>query len=115
MLDNEQLGARFFQHFLKDPDLYSIFIKEWELFKKSGLNELKAFMSDYVNLLDSSGAYNRDFSRWHKQQSAIKESPRKDLRSYEQDMKKWLDMRVLHIDAFVSGWEKSFELHVYDN
>jgi len=106
LLGNEQPGTQFFQHFLNDPELHSIFTKEWEQFKKNGLIELKSFMSDYVSLLDSSGAYSRDFSRWHKQQNATKESPRKDLRSYEQDMNKWLEMRVLHIDAFVSAWGK---------
>ena len=107
LLNDEQVGAKFFQHFLKDPELHKIFKTEWEQFKKSGLNELKVFMKEYVNLLDSSGAYERDYSRWHKQQNAIKESPRKDLRAYEKGMGQWLDMRVLHIDTFVSEWEMS--------
>lgn len=106
LFNSEQIGAKFFQNFLNDPELYRVFVKEWDQFKKIGLNELKIFMTDYVNLLDSSGAYNRDFSRWHKQQDAIKESPRKDLRAYEQDMNKWLDMRALYIDTFVSEWQK---------
>ncbi|MCK9466331.1 MAG: CotH kinase family protein [Thiopseudomonas sp.] len=107
LLNDEQVGTKFFQHFLKDPELYKVFKNEWEQFKQSGINELKIFMGEYVNLLDGSGAYERDYSRWHKQQNAIKKTPRKDLKAYEKDMNQWLDMRVSHIDAFISEWEMS--------
>ncbi len=109
LFNNEELGAKFFQDFLSDPELYTIFTQEWHEFKENGLSELKQFMANYVDLLDSSGAYKRDFNRWHKQQNAIKESPRKSLRTYEQDMNKWLDKRVLYIDAFVDQWQKDLK------
>ena len=111
LFNSEELGAKYFQYLLTDPELYTIFIHEWQEFKKTGLNELKVFMADYVNLLESSGAYKRDFSRWHKEQDTIKESPRKKLRAYEDDMKKWLKQRVLHIDTFADEWQKSLETH----
>lgn len=103
----EQEEQNFFAALLQDPALAKLANKEWKKFRNTGLSELRAYMTDYIDLLDRSGAYERDFARWHKEQNKWKGTKRKSLRAYEKDMHWWLDQRSGYMDEFFKDWKKS--------
>lgn len=106
VLAGEQPGTRFFRHLLEDPELRKQLKREWRQFRQHGLGPLRAFISDYIDLLEHSGAYQRDFRRWQRPQDASRMQKRKSLRAYEKDLNLWLDQRAGHMDALLKGWKK---------
>lgn len=119
VLTGTQPGTQFFEVLLQDPELHKILKKEWKIFRQKGLGELRVFMANYVDLLDNTGAYQRDYARWYKEQDATKESQRKTLRAYEKDMNLWLDQRAGYMDKLLKDWKKervsSFKLSSRSN
>lgn len=105
VLTGDQPGTQFFEALLQDPQLHKILKKEWKQFRQKGLGELRVFMANYVDLLDKTGAYQRDYTRWHEEQDATKESQRKTLRAYEKDMNLWLDQRAGYMDMLLKDWK----------
>lgn len=107
VLGGSQPGGIYFKRFLEDPEVFSIFKREWELFRAGGLKELIGYMEAYYKLIKNTGAYNRDYDRWHEEQNKMKDTPRKLIEEYIYDMKIWIEKRAIFIDEFVQIWEKN--------
>lgn len=107
VFNSSDLGALYFNQLMDNTEVVNLMQEHWQVFKRQDLADVKAYMRNYVQLLETTGAYQRDYKRWHKQQNTIKSSPRKPLLDYEQAMLTWLDKRM----KFMDNWLESLPTH----
>lgn len=95
----QSLGGAFFLNLLQDAETQQLINQEWQNFKEKGLAELLAFKQEYVELLASSGAFKRDYQRWHKEQNANKADIRLSLEDYAAAANLWLTTRINFLNS----------------
>lgn len=107
LLSGSASGALFFKRAIQSLAFQDAFKTEWQAFKDDHLYELKEYLGDYTELLSSTGAYARDYEKWHAQQDKKKDHARHTLmEDYLADVNSWLDERINYVDSSVVEMEQ---------
>lgn len=98
-------GTRFFTRLLRSPALRQEFDEQWHAFRAEKLGELLTYTRLFAQTIQDSGAFERDYQRWHDLQDAKKPTrPRlTDATQYAGMAADWLLARAAYIDAVVQA------------
>lgn len=92
MVTNPKLpGTSFFQRFLEDPGIKTLYQKKWKAFKQNKLPELLMYVDDYSNLITES--FHQDYKVWA--------HGSEDFSNTVQNFKAWLLGRAEYMDDYV--------------
>ncbi len=100
--EKEEAGTEFFQKFLSDPKITSLFKKRWNTFKTDLYPRLKKHVKDYAEIIRP--IYDKEHTIWGMNNAMNNKDSSGDLDTDLQKVLDWLDARVDHIDQVVSGW-----------
>ncbi len=90
---SDGIGSIFFNKFLKDPEIISLYRQQWALFKSQHLETLLNYIDEYANKI--AVPKQKDFSLWQVGPT--------DYQQVTNDFKAYIEKRTLYMDTYINS------------